>query len=300
MDYLKLIDLPEHEKINKLVGFHEKFTFLLIAACASLALAALVRLYYSDDVALMSLISLPIGIGLFYTNQFAKYREDELKAIFIFAGLMIGSIYTGYKNNESLLEVLMWGTGGGVAGAIAGVITAAVIYFFLNLFLGVATIVGLVTSFPILVITSIYINHKLKKTHQLWSKVVKLDIFGEWKVLNSEYSVFVAKPEMRRNGRAREYGIPTFLASELKPDIIKQRIAEANARAANSEQPITIMDSSEFANIFNSLEMHQNSANMIHDGQNFGQSINPATGLPTIAGHGSPDVAGNNWGETHH
>lgn len=147
---------------------------------------------------------------------------------------------------------------------------------------------------PVRALIAKIIKHKINKNFPEWRDIVELGANGFIFLRNLDNRHFVTNPELIRNGRAKEMGIRIFTFTELKQVVVRQKSESASllsGTAAFAAGTVLFSDAEWMDDVVN-ITREINISNSLLD-------INPASGLPTVGGMGTPDVAGNNWGENH-
>lgn len=302
------IDLPGHDGVVKMVkrallwGKH-------IYSFSAGFIVSLLLLYGQVNILFAVLIGGAIGVlgsivfrfdGWISTNALEKLLAGVLSILGFF-----GAAIMQIKLGPDWLKVVLHSAGFAVGGGILGFLVAKFLKFSYAAIWVAITFVSLPISWPVLTIMAFLRNRMLRNKYKGWitSEGKQVIVFGKEAIVGSngfDRPIFVADASMRRNGNAEAEGIPKFTHAELRnPETVKSKMADAIQRynmdetSSNSNWVAVLMGGTAIGSslVYGSNEFFPS---------NSFAEINPASGLPTIAGSGSPDVAGNSWGTTDH
>jgi len=301
------IDLPGHDQVVSMLKktyAWPKFIYPIFAAIIAYAVLRFAKLDGLLSACMAGLIA-GIGIVLFHFGEKAsgtvnRFREAfaGLLAVLGFFGAGLFLIHSG----KDWMEVALWAFGCGIGGAIAGYLALSAIATALTVIQFFLVFISLPLSWPVLRVITFIRNRRLRKMGG-WTTANKKQVivFGNEVVAATngwDSPIFVAHSSMRRNGRAQDEGIPKFTYAELKDtQVVSSRLADAAASTDLSHDSSALNWA---APLLGGAVIGGTTAVFLEDivQSNLMQDINPASGLPTVAGIGSPDVAGNNWGTT--
>lgn len=304
---ISFIDLPGHDKVVKWCSNWDKSVIYFNVLIGAILVTISATYFYKSNVIIIGLFSAPLiflshwmGNKLTYIlNNHEESLQKILTGVFAICGMIIGAA----MHKVSFGEMLTWGLIGVIVGGIAGFIVSFIAKIF-GLILGLALLIpvlpGEIIGTPIRALIAKIIYLKICKSFPEWKDIIVLNSNGFFQLRKNDSRHFVADPGMRRDGKASKMGIPMFTLAELKPEIISQRFKLANLIAGAGAGAVgagtMLYSDTEWLNnnlaIDTGMELSSNPIEM--------EAINPASGLPTIAGVGTPDIGGNNWGDSSH
>lgn len=315
LSLISRIDLMGHAQVTAMARLSHLLPRIIHPACAALVLYQLLKAAGQPHAAAVAIAMGVAALGLlvFFVGDAVALVAFRFERAFASLMPLVALVVTG---SYLLAHGAGWLQGGLYAfGAfLLSYFATRAVFWTVGLAMEFANIpyklLGAVLSMPVLAIVAGVLNRKLQRDHAAWTAAdgSPLVVFGLNGVvaLNCGYRyLFVAKASQRMNGGAQTMGVRTYslqglpakpvmrmaygaVAAKRLRNLIKQlgsqsvsikprapRLAAAGGYAFDDGQPQEWAEQHEF-------------------------SVNPATGLPTIGGVGSMDVAGNEWGTNHH
>lgn len=153
---------------------------------------------------------------------------------------------------------------------------------------------GRIVTFPVSMGLIWFMNRAVKRM-PAWknndgSPMVTFNYRGTYAVNynKGDTPIFVPHPALRDEGRAAEKGVPVFSFKQFSDRDYVNKTVQSHSMSQNDGSVMAALTA-------------MGGAGMVLAGASDanwgGMDLNPATGLPTVAGVGSPDVAGNQWGQ---
>lgn len=276
------IDLAGHDIVD---GVVRKASLLprIVNPVATFAVAfAFVALWRNRfDVAFV--IATPLAIACALFESVIPLLEDKtatLMAALAGLGAVVGLVVGGMAGTQSagFSAMAVAGLTYAAAGSVAGVALGWAMQFIVGIGALVTSGIGLPFSWPINFVLAAIFQRKVDKLG--WKTdsglpLLKFGTRGLQVIANSSEPVFVAAPELRRQGQAAKQGIPRFTGQQI---LDRGLVQAAMASAAAAASTVYAADPAHFA-----------------QGPTW---FNPATGLPTLGNiAGGLDIAGNSWGD---
>lgn len=286
--YLSRADLPHHDAVLSLVKraiFLPKIIRPLAAAILAYLMLAYVAGLGTRALPLAAAVGAVMLLVTFLDDKVMRWAErnsSRIAMVFAVFGLFFGLAVTLLIKKEPLF-VLAAGAGGFGVTWIVVTISLVFLSLLISLFSFLLRAFASPIAAPLLAIFAHFNNRLLRTKYKDWvtSQGTPIIEFGSEGVKNfapGNDAIFVSSPRFRCGGAAMAAGIPLFTAYELgKSAIVDQRISAAHEalRATASESQYDI-------------DNHP-----VMD-------LNPANGLPMIAGIGSVDMMGNAFGTDIH
>lgn len=322
------IDLPDHKMVSHISLWWNRIAPLIDAVAAATVWHLVLQVFGTGAAK-----TLPIAPAFFLAALFLPIIVDLIKlrnlensvaglgAVF---GLLIGVIIA-LSRHTTLLEVVIYGGGGAIIGLIVGLL-AVMAGSLVMWVMFVAFMVGRPIAWPIKKTITAILNMNIRRRSG-WCEngcpVLAFDIDGVSHVDGANRSIFVATPHLRRNGHSEDFGIPKFTYQQLNNrSYVDTALADAALKVAAMRQVDERYKQPEFQwfslstpsgatwtgeemmpqvlNPTTGLPMIENTIGSLDVGGNlWAHDINPATGLQTIGGAGTDDIAGNTHGYDH-
>lgn len=306
LNLIEHIDLPGHDGVVDIVKRMLSWPPYIYSISAGVIVFAILS-YARVDVSLAASIAIAFStVGILQsfigesisglTNRFANGSA----ICFALAGFF-GAILFGLHGGRAWTEVALYATGFAIGGGVVGFLVIVGLGFVYALLFRFMIFISLPLAWPILKIMAFSENLRMRIEYKGWKTPdgKQVIVFGAGRVAKNNgfhNPIFVAHPSLRQNGRAAENGLPKFTYKELRNSaLVESKMTDA-VHAINSGE-MASGSSKSFTQPGWSVIGESAIAKGYHPGSDdVFVAINPASGLPTVAGAGSPDVAGKSWG----